>query len=285
MFLLPWMQNRVEQWKSQYLSKGADAVIFAEGDSWFDYPFMEDRYPVLSPSNYDLLAHLAREFVITSTARHGDEIAQMVSDDQMAFNISTVERVRGMHGRFAAALISAGGNDIVGNGGSKFVQILRAGPQARTCDYIRFEDEGGVSGYTSRLDAMMDGYRKYLGFVAEHMGVTVPVIGHTYDYPYPDGKVYRLGGVIDVCGPWFKNRFDEQGTPEADRKPVIRLLMDTFAERLQKLVTEFPNFHVVDLRGVVQDESLWQNEMHATDEGYRRLSEPLADMIRRVALK
>ena len=283
MFLQPWMQNRVEQWKAQYLSKGVNTVVFAEGDSWFDYPFLEDRYPILSPSNYDLLSNVANEFIVTSTARHGDEISQMVSDDQMDFSIATVEKVKAIKGRFVAALISGGGNDIVGSNGSNFVQILKAGQHPTPQDYIQFDDKDGILGFTSRLDAMMDGYRKYLQFVAKYIGA-VPVIGHTYDYPYPNGKVYKLGGVIDVCGPWFKNRFDEKQTPETDRKAIIKVLIDAFAERLQLLEKQYPNFHAVDLRGLIQDESLWQNEMHATSDGYKRLAQPYMSAIMRYAL-
>jgi len=283
MFLQPWMQNRVEQWKAQYLSKSADAVIFAEGDSWFDYPFMEDRYPILSPSNYDLLSNVAKDFVVTSTARHGDEISQITSEDQVNFDIATVKKVKSIKGRFVAALISGGGNDIVGSNGNHFAQILKAGQHPTPKDYIQFDDQGETLGLTSRLDAIMRCYRKYLQFVEKYIGA-VPVIGHTYDYPYPNGKTYKLGNIIDACGPWFKNHFDEKGTPDADRKAVIIILINAFAEQLQLLEKQYPNFHAVDLRGLIQNETLWQNEMHATSDGYKILSKPYVSAIRKYAM-
>jgi len=277
-FLQPWMQNRVEQWRAQCLSKGRNAVIFAEGDSWFDYPFIEDRFPFPSPSNYDLLANLAQDFVITSTARHGDQISQMVGDDEMDFNKTTAKRVKSLRGRFSAVLLSGGGNDIVGDNGSHFVEILRKGRYPSPRDYIRFEDSGGSPGFTTRLKNIMDGYRKFLHFVAQSIG-DIPVITHTYDYPYPNGRAYKIGGVIDACGPWFKNRFDEQETPTDVRKGIITELINEFAQELFTLAEQVPNLHVVDLRGKVQDENLWQNEMHPTSEGFKILATELRKAI------
>ena len=287
MYLQPNMQNRVEQWKAQCLSKGNRSVIFAEGDSWFDYPFFEDRFPIPSPNNYDLLYHVSNNFVLTSMAHHGDDIAQMVSPNQMNMNIEYVKKVQSLGGRFKVALISGGGNDIVGDNGVKFNEILKSPSQPVSTDpksYIQFADvpqsngNPGINGYTSRLDSIVAGYQQYFDFVKNYLG-DVPIIGHTYAYPFPTGKNYKAMGMFDGAGPWFKTHLMDKNVPENLWRAILIALIDEFAERLLTLESVVPNFHVVDFRPQLQDEAYWQNEMHPTHDGFEILGAEFVNVI------
>jgi hypothetical protein len=177
MYLQPNMQNRVEQWKAQCLSKGNRSVLFGEGDSW-----------------------------------------------------------------------------------------------------IRLEDADGVPGYASRLDAIVQGYEAYFDFVRNYLG-DIPIIGHIYAYPFPSGKSYRGMGMLDMAGPWFKPHLDGMQVPDPVRRPILKSLIDGFAERLLDLESRAPRFHVVDFRGKLDDEGFWQNEMHPTDEGFGLLGEEFVNVI------
>jgi hypothetical protein len=278
MYLQPNMQNRVEQWKAQCLSKGNRSVLFGEGDSWFDYPFLEDRYPLPSPSNYDLLRHVSNHFVLTAMAHHGDEIGRMVTGEQKARNVQYVKKVQSMGGRFKAALISGGGNDIVGDNGRNFRQLLKQGDAEDPDSWLRPEDADGIPGYASRLDAIVRGYEAYFDFVKNYLG-DIPIIGHIYAYPFPNGKSYRGMGMLDMAGPWFKPHLDAMQVPDALRRPILKSLIDGFAERLLELESRTPRFHVVDFRGKLDDEGFWQNEMHPNDEGFGLLGEEFVNVI------
>ena len=64
-----------------------------------------------------------------------------------------------------------------------------------------------------------------------------------------------------------------------DAAPILKSLIDGFADRLLELESRTPRFHVVDFRGKLDDEGFWQNEMHPNDEGFGLLGEEFVNVI------
>jgi hypothetical protein len=85
---------------------GANGVLVAEGDSWFDYPW------------YDVLSMLERahNFRIESVAHKGDTVEEMAYDAAQLTSLTRMMEHLQQDGRVPrAVLISGGGNDIAGD--------------------------------------------------------------------------------------------------------------------------------------------------------------------------
>ena len=95
---------------------------------------------------------------------------------------------------------------------------------------------------------------------------------HSYAYPMPNGRrATRLGGIFKA-GPWLKPHLVAAGLKTlADKKALMRWLVDEFHARLERLAQRNPEVFLVDSRRAVQD-SEWSDEIHPTDTGYERIA-------------
>jgi hypothetical protein len=97
---------------------------------------------------------------------------------------------------------------------------------------------------------------------------------HTYDYPVPDGRGFKLPG-IKVTGPWLKNSMDAAHVPDDFdfRNAVTRTLIDRLAGMLQTLHQPERNVFLIDSRGALRSDKAnymtdWDNELHPTPSGF-----------------
>src|SRR5437016_2861090 len=91
-------------------------VMFAQGDSWFDYPLTGNGFPFVDT---DVIAQLRRMGdvppIILNQATHGDAATDEMSLTKQQRMITQLsEPANWLNGKPDAILISAGGNDIAG---------------------------------------------------------------------------------------------------------------------------------------------------------------------------
>lgn len=253
--------------------KKKGAKLVGEGDSWFDYP-----------PGFDVLDQLGDfGYRVESVASAGATVEQMVfgpDNDQKFADMfkrdpsqlaETLRYIRDE--RPAAVLFSGGGNDIAGNELLPLLNHKNAGG-----DPLRMEMVNGLFNTT-----LKHGYRTFLGMVdaeAKSQKRTIPVIGHGYDYAIPDGR-----GVINLLGfhflgPWLAPSLNQKGYNEAEGRPIIRRLIDAHNDMIQSLPAEFPFYHPVDLRGTLTKKSDWANELHPTNDGFKKVSLKIRDRLK-----
>jgi hypothetical protein len=253
---------------------GANGLVVAEGDSWFDYPF------------YDVLAMLEdrHNFRVESVAHKGDTIEEMAYDDNQLDGLDRKLQHLQIDARVPRAfLLSGGGNDIAGQ---QFAVLLNhhsasvgtLNPKiidAIINERIRFA-------FLSVIATMTRLSKLYFGRVT-------PIVIHGYSYPVPDGRGY-LGGAWVLPGPWLEPGFRQKGYLDLkENSSVMVVLIDTFNRMLANIprVDGLDHVTYLDVRGVLSNElaggryrASWENELHPTRRGF----DSVADEFSRVLL-
>jgi hypothetical protein len=242
-------------------------LLMAEGDSWFDYPFV------------DVLGELEDSFgyTVESVAHKGDTIEEMVYDpNQLEKLARKLQKLADQELVPRAILLSGGGNDIAGEEFSVLLNHKRSGLPALNAGVV-----AGLLGERIRTAAIgLAGAVTHL--CRESLGATVPILLHGYDYPVPDGRGY-LGGFWVLPGPWLEPGFRRKGYDDLrERRDVMVTLIDAFNGVLAGIAGGPGLEHVrhVDLRRTLSCElagseykKWWGNELHPTEKGFRTVAE------------
>jgi hypothetical protein len=241
-------------------------VMLAQGDSWFDYPLNGNT---LSPfTTTDIIAQLTGmgtiNPVIANLAHFGE-----ASTDEMG--LPKQERMIAMlrdnanwlgRGKPDAILLSAGGNDIVGNQFCIFVGYATAGELGLV--EARFQEALGM---------VKASYQDMIAF-RDLYAPAVPIFAHCYDFPLPTGT------PAGCLGPWLKPSLDYAGWNFAQGSAICRQALVDFKTMLQGLAADPANlFFLVDTQGVL-DAADWANELHPFPPGFSKLAGKFLDALR-----
>jgi len=265
--------------------------LLAQGDSWFDYPPGTDLIDCLHTNHGHTITNIAVAGSTLNDEAYGpvprelfglplgpkqsddpDRIAELVHHLQQG----------SAQGKFQALLISAGGNDIAGEPFFSFINNARSGLSQINAPVL----DGVVNGtfkaaYQYLIDTALA--------AAADAKISLPIFTHGYDYPWPDGR-----GVIDFLGwkvgPWFDPVFNEKNYPFDSgnsnaatsglqtRCDIIAQFIDSMNTMLAGLAADAKYagkvFHV-DLRGTLQTENDWANELHPGNAGFSKLADKI----------
>lgn len=251
----------------------------AQGDSWFSI----GAIPPFLTTNLLAGLELSSGTCIVNCASPGATLRRMADTTRSRKFLQL------LHGALATKwdgiLLSGGGNDVI-----EAVQSMDPAPALRL---LRFQPEWGDPAlgphkYVSdpgwntlrvHLRAVFDGF-----IAARDKGVNrgQPVILHSYDLMAPRHAPAGLG-----FGPWLSKALDAFAIPQTDWNMVAGEL----ATRTHALLDGFrqgaANVHLVDTLGTLTpapNDSTgptedWQNEIHPTRGGYRKLSDQWATVL------
>lgn len=240
-------------------------VMLAHGDSWFDYPLSGNS---LSFSDTDVIAQLEGmgnlNPMILNISHYGDATTEEMSLPKQERMIASLQDPANWMetGKPDAILFSGGGDDIVGDQFCVFLDY--ATPGATGLNAARFQGAlGGVEASYLDLFAFRDRYAP-----------GVPVIGHCYDFPIPNG-------VHPSCaGPWLKPSLDYCGWNLAQGTAIARTALTDFRALLTGLAADAANnFVMVDTQGVLSPAD-WANELHPFPNGFRAIAGKFVDALR-----
>lgn len=248
----------------------APGVLVAEGDSWFDYPFLDILRVLDDEFGYD----------VESVAHKGDPIESMAyGGTQLEDFARRLEKVheRGQVPR--AVLVSGGGNDVAG---TEFAMLLDH--QASPIPGLNQSVLDGVVDQRIRY-AYVTILSRVTAVCRAQFGEPVPILLHGYDYPVPDGRGF-LGGWAFLPGPWLQPGFRQKGFGNLETtKAMAKALIDRFNAMLEKVVMipAFAHVSFIDLRGSLPTGSAyktwWANELHPTHKGFRRVASKFAEAL------
>jgi hypothetical protein len=230
-------------------------VAVSEGDSWFDYPFFLNIIDLVE--NADLFAHYRLE-------QSGDTVKNMIGTATGVRNLRLiVEQVQPL-----CVLFSGGGNDLADAAATLFVPGAESDPL--TC-----VDEPAVR---ALLGTIEDRYR----VMVREIGPIAPIIAHGYDYFAPSPAPVRFNGIAIGIGPWIHPAMVAQGiTSPAAQRTIARWLIDEFHLMLEHVQQDHPlSFVAVDLRGTLDIDADWENEIHPTRVGFRKVAAVFIEAIR-----
>jgi len=242
-------------------------VMLAHGDSWFDYPLAGNG---LSLSDTDVIAQLRGlgniNPIIMNVSHHGDaSTAEMSRPKQQRMINSLYDAASWMEsGKPDAILFSGGGNDIAGDQFCIFLNYATQG--ASGLNSVRFEEAlGAVEASYGDLFAFRDRFAQQ-----------VPVFGHCYDFPIPNGS------HPDCVGPWLKPSLDYCGWNDvAQGTAILREALVRFRSLLLRLQSDPSNiFTMVDTQGLLTSAD-WANELHPCPNGFRTIADGFVEELRK----
>ncbi len=238
-------------------------IMLAQGDSWFDYPLTGNGLPL---ADTDVIAQLRRigemPPTILNLAHYGEAATVELSLPKQERIITALrDQENWLDGKPDAILFSAGGNDIAGD---------------QFCIFLDFND-----GHTPGLN--VDRFTKALGMVEacyleffalrDRVAPGVPIFGHCYDFPIPNGA------HPPCIGPWLKPSLDFCNWPAAQGRTIVRDALAAFRAMLVRLAGEpCNNFQMVDTQGVLTA-SEWANELHPVPPGFRKMAQKFASAL------
>ena len=237
--------NRVARFKRQSdfrrdaKRRPADLRLVSDGDSWYLHPLITDT-----------VDHLHKYYLVYSLDGAGDLLEDIADEKQVIENVDRV-KARG-------ALLSGGGNDLVG-GGSLAKVIKPADASAAPDKHI------DNAAFKKELDEVLGHYDTYVSeILAAHPNLQIYF--HGYDHAIP-----VMGGA------WLGTPM-EGVVPPAKQAAVIAILIDRFNERLADFAkAKGAQVHHVDMRGIVAGR--WWDELHPNDEGYGSVADRFSEVI------
>jgi len=243
--------------------------ILIEGDSWTHIPYldnlrqqieMEDRYNAIC--NLSFSGHRAVDMFINP--KQFSTLERAIKTEQFGYKWDLI-------------FISAGGNDIVGpeisENNYEFVNKKSDHPDLYGAELISDEFRGVV-------DSVVEMYRRFLNMVqSTELNRGTPVVTHSYSYLQPRKVGINFLGKVWMEG-WISRYLDDPNigvTDSTEQANVVKGFLDYFYDSMKPLENEFDNFFIADTRQCLSDADnlpiveLWNDEIHATDEGYRRV--------------
>ena len=231
------------------LAAGKPKAIFAEGDSWFNYP--------LGRGVISQLAGLIST-PIANFAWPGAETRQLLGVHERE-EIEKRFRDGPQRGKtWDVLLFSGGGNDIVGD---PMVLFLTRGA------YDPLHPEGVLNDrFSEVLNLVIEGYKDLIA-LRDHLSPGTLIMSHGYDYAWASGK--------GACwtGPWLQPSLDYAQVPRGlDQHKVVIAMLDRFESELHKLSAASNNFVVVPTHQTLLAEADWANELHPKDPGFHAIA-------------
>jgi hypothetical protein len=239
-------------------------VLLAHGDSWFDYPLNGND---ISLASTDIVAQLETmgtvQPLIQNISHFGDATTDEMSLPKQLRMIESLKDQANWSNETGpdVILFSGGGNDIAGNQFCIFLDF--AGPGVDGLNPSRFE---GV------LDMVEASYNDLFLFRDKH-APGVPIFGHCYDFPIPNG-------AHPACaGPWLKPSLDFTGWNTAQGTAILHQALVNFKAMLTGLASSPANlFSLIDTQGML-DSSDWANELHPHPGGFKKLAAKILEAL------
>lgn len=252
----------------------------AQGDSWFSL----GAIPPFLTTNLLLGMELATGTCIVQCATPGATLRRMTDSTHARRFLQLLKGP--LASRWSGILLSGGGNDLVealqSTADDPALRLLRREPEwgDPALGPHRFVSDPGWNTFSAHLQAVM---RDLVAARDHGINRGRPIVLHTYDVATPRDAAAGLN-----FGPWLSKALSTFRIPPAEWNGVAAELFG----RLHALLTGFatPDIHVVDtlhtLAPAANDDTGptedWQNEIHPTREGYRKLSDkwtPVLDAV------
>jgi len=245
--------------------------LLADGDSWFDYWGREGR-----ENRLNLLRALRRfhHWGVDELADTGDTLAQIAGAAQLQKFSQRLARMKALGRPPKALLLSGGGNDVVGK--SLPPLLNRFAPNTPVLSAAGLETiHKTLRGHLVKV------LSHYMAASRQLFDEPLPIVLHGYDYPVPDGR--GPFGVVTAKMSWLLPGLHYMGyTNPVDARAAMKLLIKEL-NKMQRAVAESPPFkghvHHVNLCGTLvsaDHKHDWENELHPTEAGFRRLADAIA---------
>jgi hypothetical protein len=236
--------------------------VICFGDSWFNYPLK------LIDLNKQLERLYRKAYFYNESVlgRESGELKKLRPRLQQLLQ----------HYQFDVLLLSMGGNDVVGSELREFIKRGSEPQDFGTRAWGRVpalvNQHIHLASFESALRYIASDYQQIVD-LRNQVRPDCEIVMHNYDYPWPDGKAYKLFGK-KLAGPWIKPFMEEVDVNDfASQRLICSWLIDQFTEVQRELASRNQRIRCVDSRGLVIKAADWDNEIHPKRAGFRRIAE------------
>ena len=238
----------------------APLQIFAEGDSWFDYPI-----PFFGGG---IIPRLEQRLgvPILNMAKAGDEVRFMLGVEERKLLSEQFRKGCPAGGPWDVLLFSGGGNDIVDNPMALWIKDWD--PNVPPADLIN------QPRFSAALALVRAGYEDLI-VMRDALSPDTRLVFQGYDFAIPDGR-----GVC-FLGPWMKPTFDLRKFPTRDAATqVVKAMLQQFAAMLTALAAQ-PNVTFINGQGTLTSQpASWHNELHPAKPGFEKFADIFQDKLK-----
>jgi len=260
-----------EQKTLKTLAAGAEAVsttLIAEGDSWFDYLPGTDVIDCLR-NNHDL--------VIENHAKAGDTLENMIYGTGINKHFNRVspsidiilKRIGELKPK--VFLFSGGGNDVAGEEFESYLNHKSSGLPVLREEFVN--------------NIINNVFRKYFEDLVNKVAAVSPqthIVIHGYGRTAPTGEGVDLL-FFTFAGPWLRPALARKGIFDpAEGRNAVFTMIDKFNDMLGGLAQNHSNVHFVDLRGLINPDRDWVNELHLKNSAFARVAQRIHEVIQTI---
>ncbi len=239
----------------------SDPMFLAEGDSWFNkfYPARDNLLEQLD---------LSQPCHILDHSWSGDK-----ADDMFATKrIDAIAQYLDLY-QYKAILLSAGGNDIIGNVGTLLSSV----------GYTVMLSDNAVEAAFDNVEMLLRNFCTARSKSSRN--ATTRIFIHAYDFITPRNAPVKG----NIAGPWVYPRFIANDV--VNQSVQLALISELLTRWLARLTTladpasakHIDGFHVFLTQGILTPAKArdtgrsgdWEDEIHPTKEGYRKIAAQL----------
>lgn len=253
-------KRRLLKFEASRVTRPQLPMLFAEGDSWFQFPlFLKE-----------LIDQLSSDHSIYCISRAGDTIQNMVYDNPDYLDVLD-ELINDRNFTLSGFLFSGAGNDVIGNG---------TGDRPVLEDILRPYTPGESAAWhvaTTRCDEVLDYIATAYRTIFQEVESRFPLASHPslriylHGYDYVQVKGLKPGGDPHKpvwAADWTSGPLRAKGfTDNVFGSEVIKALIDRLNETTAAVCQGEDRGVYVDLRDSVGNGN-WIDELHATSKGY-----------------
>jgi hypothetical protein len=204
--------------------------------------------------------------LVCSLAHHGEAAEDMLGVKKLHELIDQINNPR-LNGHYDAILFSGGGNDIAGD---QFRLWLNEAAAVGN-DPAQGLNADRVAAIIAVIKA---GYEDLIA-ARDAIDKTIPIFGHSYDFPIPNGV------RVPCAGPWLRPGFQDRGWTDVNvNRGIIKQLLLQLAAMLDVFAGDAKkNFVHVRTQGTLIDTD-WDNELHPTPDGFAAITAKFVEALR-----
>lgn len=248
-------------------------VIVEEGDSWHQFPVLID----------DIIDHLSPDYAVLSLGAAGDTAANMVHGDLASRKSEYLQNLTAQKDSVKAFLFSAAGNDIIGEDPVTKKSALHGILKDFNGDTSDIGGHINEAELQIRLAFLKGAYTKVIADIRSVPDLkSLPVLVHGYDYPFPFPawpQDHRNPFYADN-NEWLGEPFDQRGfgkTTEAQflqKRNILKAMIDRLYDMLHEVANASGSgpVHVIDCRNTLDKLTDWNDEIHGTDDGFKKIA-------------
>ncbi|WP_170761959.1 hypothetical protein [Ruegeria lacuscaerulensis] len=248
-------------------------VIVEEGDSWHQFPFLID----------EIIDHLSPHYAVLSLGAAGDTAANMVHGDLAPRKSEYLENLKAQKKHVKAFLFSAAGNDIIGEDPQTKKSALYGILRDFNGNISDVDGHIDIDELENRLDELKTAYKKVISnirSVPELKQLPIFVHGYDYPFPYPAWPNDHRNPIYANNNEWLGEPFDQRHFPKETQAhfTLKRDILKVMINRLYGMLNDVANdpgsspVHVIDCRNTLTDLNDWNDEIHGTDEGFKKIA-------------